>query len=184
MSSYTGDRSDEMMESKFAWQAGAKIDIPINASIYFSPEILIVSRGANLAEEFITDQMNDLFVYTYHTRMDTTIDYEGSIDYLYLEIPLWIQFNIIHGLFIEAGPTVSVVLSSEMNLKAMYDGQSESAVRKITDDTFDLGIAAGIGYQVDHHLGFDLRAERGFLEIGPSSELYNIALSFNVFYYL
>jgi hypothetical protein len=89
-----------------------------------------------------------------------------------LEIPILARINVLPMLFIEAGPQLAFLLSSkeEVDMGAMevtYDFSDAKAL-----NTFEFGVAAGVGFTVIPNLDVNVRSVIGFTSIVDSKKAF------------
>ena len=108
-------------------------------------------------------------------------DYKTPISLYYLEVPLLARYQE-KGLFVEAGPTVSYLLSSKIDtdeMEKMFEGfpqgeEGEEPTVEIYDKAdfrkVDLGYAIGAGYQFQNGVELGLRYNGSFTEVDKDGE--------------
>ena len=82
-----------------------------------------------------------------------------------INIPVLLRVNVIPQLFLEVGPTVAFLLSSEMKAESDFDGASYTMDLGSDEidalETFELGLAAGAGFAVMPKLDLNFRVAMG-----------------------
>ncbi|RNI23387.1 porin family protein [Rufibacter latericius] len=149
-SNLTGKDADDDSEYVFGFHGGAFLDYGISDMVSIRPELLYTLKGAK--GEIKEDDMD----YTEKLRMH------------YLELPLLVRINTgSPGLFFEAGPTFSYLLTAKATAEGEIDGEEIDESETVTE-TFkklDIGYAAGLGYQLGSGLGLGLRYVGGLSKI-------------------
>lgn len=84
-----------------------------------------------------------------------------------INIPVLLRVNVMPQLFLEVGPTVAFLLSSEMETDVELRGATVSMDLGSDDidvlETFELGLAAGAGFTVMPKLDLNFRVAMGYL---------------------
>lgn len=82
-----------------------------------------------------------------------------------INIPVLLRVNVIPQLFLEVGPTVAFLLSSEMKAESDLDGASYTMDLGSDEidalETFEFGLAAGVGFAVMPKLDLNFRVAMG-----------------------
>jgi hypothetical protein len=82
-----------------------------------------------------------------------------------INIPVLLRVNVIPQLFLEVGPTVAFLLSSEMKAESDFDGASYTMDLGSDEidalETFEFGLAAGVGFAVMPKLDLNFRVAMG-----------------------
>lgn len=140
------DNSAESGNMKIGINAGVFLRIAMNDLISFQPEFIYTMKGGTL-------DYNDLV--------------SGSVKFSanYLEVPLLAVFNITKNVNLQGG----VYLASLSNVKVKNKGSlgtyNFEALNKDDFNTFDFGLAGGIGVDFDK-LSAGLRYDFGLRSIG------------------
>ncbi|WP_299528723.1 porin family protein [Ulvibacterium sp.] len=120
--------------TKPGFHLGGLVEIPFSDVIILQPEVLLSFQGSGT---FLEDDIN-LF---------------------YLNVPLIGKYNVWDNLFIEAGPQLSVLLSSNI------DEDTYGTLVTPDKNTLDIGFAFGAGYRLDENFYFQLRFIPGFINV-------------------
>ncbi len=154
--SVTGDVTDA--KYKFGFHAGGFLDYGISDFVSIRPELLFSMKGYEAA-----------------TPLG---DAEVSLNYL--DLPILARINA-DGLFFEGGPTLGYLLSSSMEIGGKsLDGDDDGMAK------FELGYAAGLGYQLPTGLGIGLRYQGGITSIFDDSDgkarnsVFQLSLSYTL----
>ncbi|WP_207436269.1 porin family protein [Sabulibacter ruber] len=154
-SNFSGKDVGDESEYVFGFHAGAFVDYGISDMVSIRPELLYTLKGAK--GEIDEDDLN----YTEKIRLH------------YLELPLLVRINTgASGLFFEAGPTVSYLLTAKDNVEGEIDGEDVDESTTVTDafKKLDIGYAAGLGYQLGNGLGLGLRYVGGLSKIAEPDD--------------
>ena len=87
---------------------------------------------------------------------------EGNLNLDYIEIPIWVRYQLESGLNFNAGPYFAFLMG------AKADG--EDAKDSFTGS--DVGVGFGIGYQLAGGLGFAANYNLGLTSIGEEYEIF------------
>lgn len=142
--SYTSVVGPNVAGANYKWgfHGGVLVNFPLNDRFSLQPEALYSQKG---------------------TRGD---DNRSRINIYYVDVPVLLRVAAgASGLFVELGPQVGYMASSDASL------DSRSSLARVTTDfagsypTFDLGYATGFGYQLANGLGLGLRYNGGFRHV-------------------
>src|SRR5688572_4947857 len=78
-----------------------------------------------------------------YIRKGTQLE-SGNLNLDYLEIPIWVRYQLDGGLNFQAGPFIGILLGAKADGEDAKDGYKSS----------DWGMGVGIGYQLAGGLGF------------------------------
>jgi hypothetical protein len=150
------------------WNAGVFVNFWLGNHFALAPEILYTTEGAGIKR--IT------------TGDNGTVTINNNLDLRYVSIPLMAKVRFTGGFYIEAGPEVSLNVSS-----STWENQS---VKDLTNNA-ELGAAGGIGYQSPVGLGVSLRYTVGLTTANNASaatwgdvNMRNSSLSLDLFWTL
>ncbi len=133
--------------SKAGFNAGAFVNIPVIDEFHIQPEILYNQKGLKYAT--------------------------GKEDYGYLSIPIMFQYNIVERFYLEAGPEFSVLLSAKdkFNGKETAQYEYEAGTYDVKDEyrTLDIGIGAGLGFDITKNIGINARYVAGLTDLYKDS---------------
>jgi hypothetical protein len=136
----TGDDVDVDMRTSF--HLGLVAEFGLGTNLFFGPEILYSSQGADFSE----DGMN------------------GSFKLDYVQIPLMLKYYAAPGFSLEAGPQIGFLVSSEVE----SDGVSVD-VEDYFSST-DFGVNLGVGYKFINGLFLQGRYNLGLSNVWDSEE--------------
>lgn len=105
-------------------------------------EIMLNRRFALQAELLFSAQGTDLTGF---------LDSGNTISLNYINVPLMAKFYVVKGLFIEAGPQIGLLVSSEYKSSGDFD-----------PNPVDFGANFGLGFKLKNGLNFSARFNQGF----------------------
>lgn len=124
-------------KGKIGFHAGLFMNAPIAEGFSIQPELLYNSKGVK---------------FTYSGQ-----DANWHLDYL--SVPVMFQYNATPQFYLEAGPELSLLLSSKMK------GQGSTVDLKDNTNGFDFGLGLGAGYYFTSNVGLTARYVAGFNDI-------------------
>jgi hypothetical protein len=124
------------------WNAGVFVNFWLGNHFAIAPEVLYSTAGAGI-KTTVTDN-------------NSTVTVNNHFNLHYVSLPLMAKLRFTGGFYIEAGPQVSLNVSS-----SAWEDQS---VKDLTNNA-ELGAAAGIGYQSPIGLGVSLRYTVGLTTV-------------------
>lgn len=150
------------------WNAGAFVNFWLGNHFAIAPEVLYTTNGAGIKETSTSDGAN--------------VNVNNNLRLHYISFPVMVKVRFTGGFYLEAGPEVSVNVSS-----STWEDQS---VRNLTNSA-ELGAAAGLGYQSPIGLGVSLRYNAGLTTVNHPGDatwgdvnLRNSSLSLDLFWTL
>jgi hypothetical protein len=135
------DANSDGMSIRF--HLGALVNFGITNSFMIEPQLLYSVKGAKGTSD--------------------------NLNLSYIEIPIWVRYQMGSGLNFNAGPYVGVLLGAK----------SGSTDVKDNFKTTDIGLGFGLGYQMDGGLGFAANYSFGATSIGEDQELFGQTYSFD-----
>jgi hypothetical protein len=129
------------------WNAGVFVNFWLGNHFAIAPEVLYTTEGAGIK--------------TTTTGDNGTVTINNNLHLRYVSIPLMAKLRFTGGFYVEAGPEVSLNVSS-----SAWEDQS---VKNLTNDT-ELGAAAGFGFQSPIGLGVSLRYTVGLTTVDNTSD--------------
>jgi hypothetical protein len=129
------------------WNAGVFLNFWLGNHFAIAPELLYTTEGAGIK--------------TTTTGNNGTVTLNNNLNLRYVSLPLMAKLRFTGGFYIEAGPEVSLNVSS-----STWEDQS---VKNVTTNA-ELGAAAGIGYQSPIGLGVSLRYTVGLTTVDNTNE--------------
>ncbi len=127
--------------------AGAFVHIPLPGPIAIQPELLFSSEGS-LQDGQIG--ASNTYVNVFKLTMN------------YLQIPVMFQYNAPKGFYLEAGPQIGFLLSSELLNKfpGTGSGSTTTDMKEILKGS-NFALAGGVGYNFKSGLGIGARYTQG-----------------------
>ncbi|WP_242693446.1 porin family protein [Sabulibacter ruber] len=157
-SNLSGDLKDEeRFNNKVGFNAGVYFNAPVIGDFFsIQPEVLYSNKG-----------------YKFDDKVETTLlgeeyRYEGSANFNYIDVPVLARIKA-GGLFFEAGPQVSYLLSVNDKTKTFRNGEevdrnvSEKSKSGYSD--FEVGYAAGLGFATANGFSLGLRYNGAFTDL-------------------
>lgn len=129
------------------WNAGAFVNFWLGNHFAIAPEVLYTTNGAGIKETATSD--------------GSTVNINSNLHLRYVSFPVMAKVRFTGGFYLEAGPEVSVNVSS-----STWEDQS---VKNLTNGA-ELGAAAGLGYQSPIGLGVALRYNAGLTTVNRPSD--------------
>ena len=142
------------------FNAGIALYLPFTPSIGFNPEVTFGYRSES-NEETIAEE----------------VKLKVDLSQMNIDIPLLFRFNVVSGLFFEAGPFMSLALSDNFDYTAEYNGEDvtdeyEAAaaaegetIEGPDQNTFEMGILLGVGYSITQKIDIDARFGLGLTKL-------------------
>lgn len=156
LSNFSGNLTDEnRFQNKFGFVGGVMLNAPLVADGFLSiqPELLYSQKGY---------KNNSSSVFGLYR-------YEGRANYNYLDLPVLVKINA-GGFFVEAGPQFNYLLNRN-DETVRYNNLTGNRVEYGSGDydlsnvrRFEVGYAAGIGFQSTNGLILDLRYNGAFTD--------------------
>lgn len=119
--------------------------------IAFTPEVAFAYRSASDNESGSETYDGETYYY------DTDITFSQ----INIDIPLLFRFDIVSGLFLEAGPLASVNLDTDIE----YSGDGDSESSDVDQNLIEFGVIAGVGYSVTPKIDIDARFALGLTKL-------------------
>jgi hypothetical protein len=129
--------SGNIGNAKTGFHIGAVAEIMLNRRFALQAELLFSAQGTELTG--IID-----------SELTGIIDSGNTISLNYINVPLMAKFYVVKGLFIEAGPQIGFLVSSEYKSSEDFDPNS-----------IDFGANFGLGYKLKNGLNFSARFNQG-----------------------
>ncbi|MGV3538231.1 MAG: porin family protein [Rufibacter sp.] len=161
-SNLSGDLKDEsVFNNKIGFNAGIYFNAPIVGNFFsIQPEVLYSNKG-----------------YEYDDKVESTLlgdeyRFEGTANFNYIDVPVLAKVKA-GGLFFEAGPQVSYLVSVNDKTKTYRNGEltdrtsSEKSKEGYSD--FEIGYTAGIGYATQGGISLGLRYNGAFTDLAENS---------------
>ena len=138
--------------------AGAYLDLALLDALHLEPGLYLASRGYRLENALLGVAQLDITNRSY-----------------YLEVPVYARLFISEGLNIFAGPQFSVLLSNTFKTDisaaiANFDFENDNSSNL---NNIDVGLAAGVGYELPFGLNVQLGYDLGFVRFTEDTKAYN-----------
>jgi hypothetical protein len=163
-----GNSSQSTFTAQAGWNAGVFVNFWLGNHFAIAPELLYTTEGAGIKS---TTSGNN-----------GTVTVNNDLNLRYFSLPLMAKLKFTGGFYIEAGPEVSLNVSSS--------SWEDKSVKDVTNNA-ELGAAAGLGYQSPIGLGVSLRYNVGLTTIDNASaatwgdlNLHNSTFSLDLFWTL
>jgi len=131
---------------------GATMVMPLAEKLSLNPQLLFAYRAYSQTKSF-----DDGFGET------SSIEADGTD--MALEVPILFRYDIAPAIFVQAGPQLGYLLSSEMKAGSeTVDVLNERA-------KFEYGIAIGAGYKISEALAVDLKYNFGLNAVDKDGDL-------------
>lgn len=138
--------------------AGAYLDMALVGPLHLEPGVYLASKGYRLESALRGLAQLDVVNRSY-----------------YLEIPVYARVFISEGLNVYAGPQFSVLLANTFKTDvsaaiASFDFENDGSSEL---NNVDVGLAAGIGYELPFGLNLQLGYDLGFVRFTENTQAYN-----------
>ncbi len=155
---YTKEVDDQNVLLGF--NAGFYADLPITSSLSFQPEILFTTKGAEL-------KYNNAFA-----------EGTGKFRLSYIEVPLLLKANLTENFTIHFGPYAAFLVDSKITNESTNNTFNfENNVNEDDLNKFDLGLAAGLGFEIDG-FGLGARYNYGLTTVGKERTFLGTTYTF------
>ncbi|WP_205503444.1 porin family protein [Rufibacter psychrotolerans] len=148
-SNISGDLDNQdIYKNKFGFVGGitSNFDLSGDGFLSLQPELLFSQRGYQYRDEE-------------YPIGNTTFKSKGTVNFNYLDLPVMLRINA-GGLFFEGGPQASYLLGIKDKSETQQGNNEFETSRRIDKDNlseFEIGYAAGIGYQAQNGISLGLR---------------------------
>src|SRR5574344_72513 len=162
--------------TSFAQNVGGHLALNFGTTIGEDNEDVPWGLGVNagVAAKFTLIPMLDLAP-EIDFEMRRASDDDATWTTMAINIPVLLRVNVMPQLFLEVGPTVAFLLSSEMETDVELRGATVSGAATVSVDlgsdeidvleTFELGLAAGAGFTVMPKLDLNFRVAMGLTSL-------------------
>lgn len=137
--------------TKPGFHVGGLVEIPFSDKILLQPEVLISLQGSGTL-------------------------YTDNVNLFYLNVPLMAKYNVWDALYIEAGPQLGLLLSSNI------DENTYGTLVTPDKNSLDVGIGIGAGYRLNDNFYFQVRFVPGFInvvkDIKSKNRVFQISASY------
>lgn len=158
--------------TSFAQNVGGHLALNFGTTIGEDNEDVPWGLGVNagVAAKFTLIPMLDLAP-EIDFEMRRASDDDATWTTMAINIPVLLRVNVMPQLFLEVGPTVAFLLSSEMETEVTELGDVATVSMDLGSDeidvleTFELGLAAGVGFAVMPKLDLNFRVAMGLTSL-------------------
>jgi hypothetical protein len=161
-----GNSNQSSFSALAGWNAGVFVNFWLGNHFAIAPEVLYTTEGAGIK--------------TTTTGDNGTVTVNNNLNLRYVSLPLMAKLRFTGGFYVEAGPEVSLNVSSS--------AWEDRSVKDVTNNA-ELGAAAGIGYQSPIGLGVSLRYTASLTNVDNTRDatwgdvnLRNSSFSLDVFW--
>ena len=173
-SKYSGTLLEAEYKHKIDFYAGGLINFKIKNNLKIQPEILFALQGSSIVIKGI-EVIND-------SNGDSKIgDFETKTTEITISIPIVFQYFVAEKFYLEMGPQIGLILNrKEKIIKSPFE---ELELENLDYDTFDIGLASGIGYKLSEKLNLNFRYFFGLIERDLSqvkSSVINLGIEYNL----
>jgi len=155
VSSISDDGYDDT-KAKAGFAGGLFLNAPISEMFSIQPEVMYSQLGAK----------------TDYTFAGTKFENELKLDYV--TVPVMFQFRATPAFYIEAGPEFGFLVSAKNKLTVSNNSGSGSDTDELDKDdfnSFNMGAALGLGFDITPNFGVNARYVAGFSDVTkPASD--------------
>ena len=156
LANLTGDGDSDI---RLSIHGGGVAEIDISEKLSVQPELLYSGQGAKFG--------------------DLVLAFD------YIQLPILVQYMVINGLTIQAGPQIGYNLSAKIKSDGNSDDYKDFAKALGQEfNDFDFGAAVGAQFQTKLGLFFQARYNMGFLDFIKDGDSKNAVISISVGYML
>lgn len=151
---------NEGPDARTSFYVGAISEIPlIDNSFSIQPEVIYSRQGFERNYSLLGN------------------DYTAEYQLDYINVPILAKLYIVKGFSIEAGPQFGFKINEKIDLDA-GDGDEGNDLDEVND--FDMGLAAGLTFQLDSGLFINGRYNHSFNEVIKDSDAKNSVIQFGL----
>lgn len=148
-------------EGRTAFHAGIIAELSLSETLSIQTELLYAQQGAS-------------YFYDNRSSDGSRVDSELNLDYITL--PILAKYEAFNRFSLEFGPQIGYMINSEIDNETLTSGfmipqtlTVESINIKEDVNNFDVGVALGMGYELDSGLLFQARYVLGLTEVFKNS---------------
>jgi len=152
-SNHTGDTFIFEYDAKVGFYAGGFVNIPINQNFKIQPELLFSLQGTKYTSGL---EMNS-------SQGDPISgDFVSRVNEFTLVLPVMAQYYITNSFYMEAGPQLDFIIDrTDEVIETPINDNNFNNVNVSNYDKFELGLAAGLGYDLTKNLILNVRYFHG-----------------------
>lgn len=144
----------EDSKSKVGFYGGLFMNAPLSEQFSIQPEVLYSQQGAEVKRTY--------------TALGNTTTIDGKLDLDYITVPVMFQFKATPEFYIEAGPEFGFLVNAKQKGDIKVNGNtvaSNTYDAKDNYNSFNMGAALGVGFNVTENFGVNARYVAGFTDI-------------------
>lgn len=150
----TGDDLEDA-DGRTGFHLGVLAEIPINEKFAIQPELLYSQQGLQTKTQ------------------ELGVEFETKFILDYINIPVMAKYYLIDGLSVEAGPQLGFNVKAEAEIDVDAENAENAASTDLSDEveTIDLGLGAGVAYQLPQGVFFQARYVFGITNVFDAEDL-------------
>ncbi|MFN3021250.1 porin family protein [Soonwooa sp.] len=144
----------EDSKSKVGFYGGLFMNAPLSEQFSIQPEVLYSQQGAEVKRTY--------------TALGNTTTIDGKLNLDYITVPVMFQFKATPEFYIEAGPEFGFLVNAKQKGDIKVNGNtvaSNTYDAKDNYNSFNMGAALGVGFNVTENFGVNARYVAGFTDI-------------------
>lgn len=144
----------ENSKSKVGFYGGLFMNAPLSEQFSIQPEVLYSQQGAEVKKTY--------------TALGNTTTIDGKLNLDYITVPVMFQFKATPEFYIEAGPEFGFLVNAKQKGDIKVNGNtltSNSYDAKDNYNSFNMGAALGVGFNITENFGVNARYVAGFTDI-------------------
>ncbi|MFW2136466.1 porin family protein [Chryseobacterium sp. TY4] len=144
----------EDSKSKVGFYGGLFMNAPLSEQFSIQPEVLYSQQGAEVKRTY--------------TALGNTTTIDGKLNLDYITVPVMFQFKATPEFYIEAGPEFGFLVNAKQKGDIKVNGNtvaSDTYDAKDNYNSFNMGAALGVGFNVTENFGVNARYVAGFTDI-------------------
>ena len=144
----------EDSKSKVGFYGGLFMNAPLSEQFSIQPEVLYSQQGAEVKRTY--------------TVLGNTTTIDGKLNLDYITVPVMFQFKATPEFYIEAGPEFGFLVNAKQKGDIKVNGNtvaSNTYDAKDNYNSFNMGAALGVGFNVTENFGVNARYVAGFTDI-------------------
>jgi len=130
------------------------MNAPLSEQFSIQPEVLYSQQGAEVKRTY--------------TALGNTTTIDGKLNLDYITVPVMFQFKATPEFYIEAGPEFGFLVNAKQKGDIKVNGNtvaSNTYDAKDNYNSFNMGAALGVGFNVTENFGVNARYVAGFTDI-------------------
>lgn len=161
-------------QMKTGYHVGGYLSIPVGNRLVIEPALLYSTKGMKVVQTLVG---NSIF----------NVKAEITDDAHYLDLPVVAKVFIADGFHLYGGPQLSYLISNKLEAEAGVFGFSLGEDFKLDRGLrkFDIGLAAGLGYQFQNGINLGAGYDYGLTSLDEGAgnfDVFNRVLKFSVGY--